>query len=610
MDSIFQRTDASLLCPQGFLRPLLGGLLGLLVCGEVAAQTTFYVAPSGSATAACTQADPCAPAAAQQAVRALNGNLGGGVSVQIADGIYRLDEPLLFNAADSGAAGNPVVWQAAPGAHPVFSGATQISGWSRVDSIRNIWAATVPAGSSSRQLFVDGRLAPIAQATPAQLGFGSWSGSATGYSFSSGTVAANWFAALPAAQRADVEFVWDLSFPAWTEWRCRVGAVSGSGTTITMAQPCWNNLTTRPQSFTNQTGALPTLASKSPPTTLRNAYSLLSAGEWYLDSSGNTLFYVPLAGEVMNDLDVELPHLETLIQGAGSLVNPLHDLTISGLTFTGATWNQPSTGIGFFDVQGNLLVTKAPNQGMCNYVSPTGSCPWAALDVPLAHLSFTGSNNISIINNHFTALGGVGVAFAYGSSNNLIRGNAFDTIAAGAIRLGCAYDPTPLSTTSSIIKNGCTPDPNAVAGDIIGSNETMTYNTVDNNLIHDVAADYKSSIPITVLFTQHTTLSHNDIFNAPYTGITAGILQGHVDNANHPDISTNVNADNAIRNNLIHDYLLARQDGGAIYIEGHQSQHIYRSFPRRVSPTIPGNSPQRRVPCASPSSVRVRSRRS
>jgi len=35
-----------------------------------------------------------------------------------------------------------------------------------------------------------------------------------------------------------------------------------------------------------------------------------------------------------------------------------------------------------------------------------------------------------------------------------------------------------------------------------------------------------------------------------------------------------------------------------------------RSFPRRVSPTIPGNSPQRRVPCASPSSVRVRSRRS
>jgi hypothetical protein len=34
------------------------------------------------------------------------------------------------------------------------------------------------------------------------------------------------------------------------------------------------------------------------------------------------------------------------------------------------------------------------------------------------------------------------------------------------------------------------------------------------------------------------------------------------------------------------------------------------SFPRRVSPRIPGNSPRRRVPCASRNSVRVRSRRS
>ena len=45
-------------------------------------------------------------------------------------------------------------------------------------------------------------------------------------------------------------------------------------------------------------------------------------------------------------LDVELPRLETLVQGAGSLAQPVHDLTFSGLQFSYATWNAPSGADG------------------------------------------------------------------------------------------------------------------------------------------------------------------------------------------------------------------------------------------------------------------------
>jgi hypothetical protein len=55
---------------------------------------------------------------------------------------------------------------------------------------------------------------------------------------------------------------------------------------------------------------------------------------------------------------------------------PLHDITFSGLQFSYATWNAPSTSVGFADVQSNLRMTGANNQGMCTFSTPAGSCPW------------------------------------------------------------------------------------------------------------------------------------------------------------------------------------------------------------------------------------------
>lgn len=539
---------------------------------QAAARSVVWAAPDGQG-AACTSSEPCSLVTAQAVVRKLEQKTKpADVTVELRDGTYRLSTPWEFGAADSGSDGHPVVWRAAPGAHPVISGATRVTGWSQVGST-GVWSARVPPHSASRQLYVDGTEAPIAQATPAALHFaGGWDGSATGYDLSGDAAAKAWFAELTPAQLAQVEFDYPGGNGAWTDSKCGVARMSGS--TLIMDQPCWTNVTDIAP-FSQGSGGLPSMPTSQPPSTIQNARGLLRAGQWFLDSAANTLYYAPKSGRPMASLDIELPRLETLVQGAGSLTRPLHDITFEGLQFSYATWNDPSSPAGFADVQSNLHRTGANNQGLCTFSTPAGSCPWGALTQPKANVAFTASSHVTITGNRFTDLGGAGLSLRYGGSDNLIEGNEFAQIASTALLLGCTYDPTPATTPASVIKAGCTPDPRAVAADPVGQNEILNHTTVADNVIHDVGTDYRSACGITLLFTQHTTITHNELYDLPYTGITAGVIQGHVDDADHPQNSTNINADNTISNNLIFNVMQVLDDGGAVYMEGHQAQYLY-----------------------------------
>ncbi len=60
----------------------------------------------------------------------------------------------------------------------------------------------------------------------------------------------------------------------------------------------------------------------------------------------------------------------------------------------------------------------------------------------------------------------------------------------------------------------------------------------------------------------------------PYTAITAAVIQGHINDQTHSQNSTNVNGFNQISDNIINDYMQTLNDGGAMYIEGHQAQYV------------------------------------
>ena len=560
-------------------------MVSALPQASAATAVTFYASPSGSGST-CSQSSPCSLSGAQSAVRSeLAAASGADVTVLLQDGTYRPASTWTFGAADSGSPGSPVVWEAAPGAHPVISGASQITGWTEVGS-SGVWSASVPASSASRQLYVDGQEAPVASASPSALGFaGSWTGSSTGYSISGDSAAESWFGALTAAQVAGVEFDYPGGNGAWTESRCRVASYSASAETLTMDEPCWADATQR-SSFSQGSGGLPSMSTSTMPTLVEDAQALLHPGQWFLNSAADTLYYEPSAGQQMSSLDVELPHLESLLQGAGTLAAPLHDVTFSGLQFSYATWNAPSSTAGFADVQSNLHMTGATNQGMCTFSTPAGTCPWGALTQPLANVSFTASKDVTISDDRFVGLGGAGLSVMYGSSNTLIQGNEFTDIASTAILLGCTYDPLPTDPTEAAgIKQNCTPNSSAVSGDTIGTNEILTGTTVSDNIIHDIGTDYSSACGITLLFSRGTTITDNDLYDLPYTGITAGVIQGHVDQASTPQNSTNINEDNTISDNVIHDFLQVRSDGGAIYAEGHQTQYVYESNGTTINQT-------------------------
>lgn len=543
------------------------------------------VSPQGQGEQ-CTASYPCSITSAQNKTRDLRrASKGNIVTVELANGIYELPETLRFRPEDSGSDGKPVVWKAVEGENPVLSGGTKVNNWSLHDAAKGIWVADIPRGSKSRQVYINGKSAPIAQATPGELGFvlersrpDWWFATMTGYWITKDTAAQRWFGALSDQQVANVEFKFQFGNGDWTDSRCRVESYQNMQ--IKMQQPCWTNSAKRNEPPRNvRTGDLSPMTADTMPSRIENAYALLSRGEWFLDEQQSKLFYIPKSGEVMSELDVRLPRLEALVTIAGSLSNPVHDIEFRGLQFSHATWNGPSLSTGFAEVQSNLHITSV-DQGLCEFYlnwegQAPGSCPFGAFSQPLSNVTVSAATRISFIENRFKNLGGVGLKVSYGSQDTKIVGNVFSDISSSAIYLGCTYDPNPeLKRYGSTIKTNCTPNPDELVYDIVGENEILRRTQVNNNLIHDIGIDYWAAPGITLLFSQETNISHNQIYNTGYTGITAGIVQGHVNNAYRPNNTSNINRANIISYNLILNHMQKLHDGGAIYVEGKQAQLV------------------------------------
>jgi hypothetical protein len=125
------------------------------------AATLAHAAVPGTVVATVSPKGPVKSlAAAQQLVRAalLKGQ-PGPLRVVIRGGTYTLTEPLRFDPRDSGTAACPVVYEAAPGERPVFSGGRAITGWRKGEG--QLWVVDVPAVKDGswyfKQLFVNGQ---------------------------------------------------------------------------------------------------------------------------------------------------------------------------------------------------------------------------------------------------------------------------------------------------------------------------------------------------------------------------------------------------------------------------------------------------------------------
>ena len=139
--------------------PAWPAILMLIACSaaclaaEAPAAVEVHVSPAGNDAWSGRLAAPNAEktdgpvaslAGARNAVRRLSkaGRAAGAVSVVIQDGMYRMTEPVVFGPEDGGTKAAPVVYRAAKGARPVFSGGRRITGFRVRDD--GTWVAEVP----------------------------------------------------------------------------------------------------------------------------------------------------------------------------------------------------------------------------------------------------------------------------------------------------------------------------------------------------------------------------------------------------------------------------------------------------------------------------------
>ena len=141
-----------------------------------AAAVTFHVAPDGSdqwsgrlqkPNGDRTDGPLASLQAARDAVRRFKAAEPPNepVEVVVADGQYRLVQPLVFTPDDSGTEAAPMVYRAAPGAKPVFSGGRPITGFKAGGD--GLWTVRVPGAAEAQWTFeqhwVNGRRATRAR---------------------------------------------------------------------------------------------------------------------------------------------------------------------------------------------------------------------------------------------------------------------------------------------------------------------------------------------------------------------------------------------------------------------------------------------------------------
>jgi len=515
--------------------------------------STLFASPTGSGTS-CSSSAPCSLTQAQQSVRALDGNMSGDIVVQLAGGIYRLSAPLVLGTADSGSNGNNVIWQAASGATPVFSGGQQITGWSLHDSANNIYAAAVPTGADSRQLYVDGALA-----SRAAIGINRSDVQFTTSGMNIVNSALNFLASLPEQNRIELE-----SQNSFTDHFAPVQSISG--TAIAMQQPSWDN---------NNWG-YDTLASPfaGGGLQLENSYSFLkNAGQWYLDPQAGQLYYKAPSGWNPASHDIELPRLTSLVQISGSYSSPAHNIAFQGVSFEHTTWLTPGTSVGYADQQSGTFLAQSFQQPSNFLSSCQSGCQLfeatrnSLSQVPAA-VQISAASNVTLTGDTFTHLGQVGVGI--GNDNNAVGSGT---------GLGA----------SSVTVTGSTFTDDSGAGIVVGgvqpnahhpSNTAMTNQniTLTNNLVSGVAKDYKDMAGILSTYVTHAVIDHNEVSNLPYDGIDIGWgwgmndAGGSQDYANRgtynfqPIYSTPTTLKNTDASfNKIHGTKKLFHDGGSLY---------------------------------------------
>jgi len=490
-------------------------------------------------------------AEAQRRVRARSGRYGA--VVELAGGTWTLDAPLHFGSADSGEPGAPVVWRSAAGARAVISGGVVAAEWHQDGDADDVHRAHLPDVRDTRQVYVDGRGAEHASI---ELARNQVAIEADGIVIRD--PALRYLADLPGGDRLEIDCL-----GSFTHRICPVERIDGDR--IMMRQPAWDN----------NTWGYDTLAHPFDGGRLRltNLPTLTDPGQWSFDPTTQELSYRCAPGDPPGAHEIVVPRHEYLVEIAGSLDEPVHDLVFSGLQFSHTSWLLPSSALGYASQQTGTFLARAYPRPADALTTCQNGCPafevtrneWqqmpaavriaAAQRVDVAECLFTclGGAGLGIGNDPAASAGGVGLAV----QDAVVRGCEFVEISGGAIVVG-----------------GVSPD----AHHPVDERMTVRGVIIDDNLVTRVATDYRENAGILSTYVDGVVITHNEVSHLPYDGIDVGFGWGANDAGGSADYrerglyafqpvyeTATTLRSSVVTHNLVHDTKSSFHDGGAIY---------------------------------------------
>ncbi len=514
-------------------------LVSLYFLLTLAAPLELHVAPGGQDSAAGGPTTPLATlAAAQVRVRQLRAAAAAPAPVRVilAGGTYRLSSPLVFGPSDSGSAEAPITWEAKTGEQPVISGGRLLTGWRAEPD--GAWSA--PAGEAFfHQLFVNGRRAQRAR-TP-NSGYLRAAGLLEPIPSPPGSPGYNRpelrtrlrYQPGDAAKWPDLDSLQVRLYHAWTGSLHWVADIDEQARILHFTAPSgWPVGYWEP----NQRYVLENV---------RAAFD--QPGEWYLDRAAQRVYYRPLPGEVVPDLEIVAPITGQLLRllGAAQAGLWVEHLTFRGVSFQHAEWVMPPDRA--HDGQACVDAGRSALAGAIETIDAR-DCLFEGCEV--------------------TRVGPYAVALGSGSRTITLRQCELHDLGSGGVVIG-----TP---------GGEADAPQAGDG-----------NTVENCFIHDGGWLAPAGIGVLILRSSHNVVRRNEVCDFFYSGMSVGWDWGFSPTSAHDNLleynhihhlgggvlsdlggiyTLGISPGTVLRGNVIHDVFAYSYGGWGLYNDASSSR--------------------------------------